>query len=59
MSCGEVTHRQKLQDKFLELNPGAAAAIIKRVSMHSRIQLFRCYLMSTVVKGSIIYDEPR
>lgn len=32
MSCGEVTHRQKLQDKLLELNPGAAAALKQMVS---------------------------
>lgn len=31
MSCGEVTHRQKLQDKLLEINPGAGEAIQRMV----------------------------
>ena len=31
MSCGEITHRQKLQNQLLELNPGAAAAVQRTV----------------------------
>ena len=31
MSCKEITHRQKLQDQLLELNPGAAAAVQRMV----------------------------
>ena len=31
MACGEITHRQKLQDQLLELNPGAAAAVQRTV----------------------------
>lgn len=32
MKCGEITHRQKLQDQLLEMNPGAGEAIQRMVS---------------------------
>ena len=31
MKCGEITHRQKLQDQLLEMNPGAGEAIERMV----------------------------
>jgi len=31
MDCGVITHRQKLQDKLMEMNPGAAAAVKQMV----------------------------
>ena len=31
MSCGEVIPRQDLQEEFIDLNPGAAAAIQRMV----------------------------
>ena len=33
MKCGEITHRQKLQDQLLEMNPGAGEAIERMVSV--------------------------
>ena len=33
MNCREITHRQKLQDQLLEMNPGAGEAIQRMVTI--------------------------